>query len=521
MGLNGKTNTPMKQRRISNMMISGAGAGTMQDRGATQSSALWSLNPYYNTNFLERYREYVRWYNTSWEARKIIDIPVDDAFRQAIRYDGLDNKDCLILERAIEDFRVIRQLKRALKQERLFGGAVILGVFLQPEGTDLRERLRLKDIQQNDFLALNVIDVSRLSRPQLHFDPFSPDYDKIDWLEIAGVEVDATRLLIFDGEALISRGTQSVLQPLRYNPLGFSESKLATLYDLLVRAVGTQQGAYQLVNLASVLLIQCENLRMMKAVDSGAEAKLRQLAEQISIYRSAIIDQKGAQVTQHAANFGSVPELILTFTQLLSAASDIPATRFLGQAPGGLNATGDSDTRNYYDMIDSLRQSKIKPALRTIVNWIGISTFGYDAWKEKSISLDITFEPLWSLSETEQATVDTNYANILNTLYTSGIITAESVLAELDARGIPRSDLKLDIQIPDIPYSEDSALRPEEPRQEAEGDSDGGGGEASGITRPIVKEGEGINQLIVKEGEGINKPIIKNALAHPEQSHPE
>lgn len=61
-------------------------------------------------------------------------------------------------------------------------------------------------------------------------------------------------------------------------------------------------------------------------------AKMRELVEQLSIYRGAVIDGKGAKVSQHNASFGSVPELVMTFTQLLSAASDIPATRFLGQA---------------------------------------------------------------------------------------------------------------------------------------------------------------------------------------------
>ena len=43
--------------------------------------------------------------------------------------------------------------------------------------------------------------------------------------------------------------------------------------------------------------------------------------------------------------------MVRTFLQVAAGAADIPVTRLLGQSPAGLSATGESDTRNYYDMI--------------------------------------------------------------------------------------------------------------------------------------------------------------------------
>ena len=46
-------------------------------------------------------------------------------------------------------------------------------------------------------------------------------------------------------------------------------------------------------------------------------------------------------------NFQGLPDLMDRFAERLAAAADIPATRFMGQAPKGMNATGASDEKNY------------------------------------------------------------------------------------------------------------------------------------------------------------------------------
>lgn len=67
----------VRARRTGNMLLSGGGAETLQDRGSRFTASQHTLNPYFNNNFLARWQEYIRWYMTAWEARKIIDIPVD------------------------------------------------------------------------------------------------------------------------------------------------------------------------------------------------------------------------------------------------------------------------------------------------------------------------------------------------------------------------------------------------------------------------------------------------------------
>ncbi len=373
---------------------------------------------------------------------------------------GIDPEDRALLENAFLEFGLNRQIRRALVQERLLGGAVLLPVLLRPQEEQTSSPLDYSTLRKGDLKAVNVVDISRLSRPVVETDPFSPNCDQAHSILINGVDVHASRVCILDGDALFSRCSQSLLESFRFNPCGFGESKLATLYDLLNRVIGTQQGAYHLVNLASCLIVEAENLRMLSATASPAVSKLQEIVEQLSLYRGAVIDAKGAKVSQHNASFGSVPELVMTFAQLLSAASDIPATRFLGQAPGGLNATGDGDRANYYDMVGAYQRLKLMPVQRRVLDWIGSHLWGWETWQRKSASLELVYPGLETMSEQEQASIANTYGGLVASLHGAGMLSKEAAIAELKERKIFVTDFGIE------DCSEEKAENPATPAPE-------------------------------------------------------
>ena len=421
--------------RANNAMLRGQGSSTTQNRGSGQSVG-YSTNPFYSNNYIYRWQEWNRLYYTSWEARKIIDIPVDDMLRVPYELRGLEESDKKIIELEWNRLGLDRQIRRAFKQERLLGGCVLLGVFEVPENMKTSDELYLHKLQKRCLKAVNLVDISRLTTDEVCTDPFEPDYDVRKYMNIQGVKVHKSRLIVLDGDFLYSNSSQMMFQNFRYNPCGFGESKLATLYDLLIRETGTQEGAYHLVNMASVLLVEASRLKTLEAVGSPALEKIEEIINQINIYRGAVIDGQDVKVTQHSASFGSVPELVMTFAQLLSAASDIPATRFLSQAPGGLNATGASDLQNYYNMIDSIRHTKLKSVIAKLLDWIGTSVFGYETWIEKKVDLEIYFPPLWNLTALDQSTVDNTYGRLILDLANAGLMNEEDAVTELNARNI-------------------------------------------------------------------------------------
>jgi phage-related protein (TIGR01555 family) len=74
-----------------------------------------------------------------------------------------------------------------------------------------------------------------------------------------------------------------------------------------------------------------------------------------------------------------------------------------GQSPGGLNATGESDIRLFYDQVAAAQRRKLIPALKYITELFLSMRFknsAPDDWQ-------ITCNPLWQPTENEQA--DTNH----------------------------------------------------------------------------------------------------------------
>ena len=446
-----KSAAPARQQKTENVMLRGQGSNIEdQDRGSWQTEAPITSNPYFNNNFFTRWQSWVRWYETAWEARKTVDIPVDDAFRKRFNLTNISTEDANLLMTEYIRLDMDDRMKRAAKQERLLGGCALLFVLkddaavVKNKSADVfKAPLDLTKIQKGDLAKVNLIDINNITRPIWEDNPFSPTYDDPDELAINGIPCHTSRLMIFKGNRMFGRANQVVLQAYRLNPQGFGESVLTPLYDLLIRATGTQEAAYHLVNLSSVMLMTVENLRELSTGNNAAVDKLRDIAKQVSIYRAALMDGKNARMEQHAASFGSVPELVMTYLQILSAASDIPATRFLSQAPGGLNSTGTSDLENYYNMIGSYQVDRIKPKLMQFFNVAGASIFGHDVWLEKGKTMDIEFPPLWNLSEKEQSDMNKTIVDTYMPMYEAGMMTIQQLNEELKLRGVFISDMEL------------------------------------------------------------------------------
>ena len=72
-----------------------------------------------------------------------------------------------------------------------------------------------------------------------------------------------------------------------------------------------------------------------------------------------MIDKDREDFSRVAIQFGGLANLMDRFALRVAAAGDIPATRFMGQSPVGLNATGDGDMRNYIMMVEANRENQL------------------------------------------------------------------------------------------------------------------------------------------------------------------
>ncbi len=421
-------------------VASSAGEFGPGDRGAFNYIPNHTGNPYDSQDYVTRWRQYTHLYETSWEARKIIRIPIEDALRKKWITGGIPEEMASRIEQRLQELQFVRVLSRSMMLERLLGGCL---TFMGIDDTEDKPEKPYNPKQGEKLRFLNAVPVSRISRMTWDTNPLSANYMRPRQYFINGILVDVSRCLVWDGDPLFDP-SDFYLTNYRANLSGFGPSKLATLWDDIVKAVGTRQAAYQLIKTNNAIIMAIKDLQDLAGTDPGKKQLkvLKDVANHLSLYKAAIVDGEKVDIQQSSASFGSVPELIITFVQILSAASDIPATRFLGQAPGGLNASGDSDLENYYNMLDSLRTQRIEPQLRRIYDVIGYEMFPY--WENIRKDLEFTFPPLWNETAIEESTRHTNEIDNVIKLLDMGLLGDKKALEELNSRGVISIELHED-----------------------------------------------------------------------------
>lgn len=428
-----KTKQPAKgpsKARVRNNVGRFSGLGSEYDYNQYQQPATVPLTPMMQDKFC------VDLYYTDWAAKKIVSIPVEDMLRDGWKYEGLADDQASLLITLQDSLTVLEQVKQAMRLERLIGGCVIF-MGIDDGQDDAAKAVNYAALQKGCLKFLNVIPRTRVTNTTLDYDPLSPTYGRPVTYWVNGVEVHESRLILFKGDPLLQVPDSTIMPTQWTRNDGFGVSVLMSLLDDLTRATGSRQAAYQLVQRASVFLFQTDTMDLTSTTEGQAQmAKMQNIINQINLYRGAVINKGAGEsdpITTISPSFGSVPELVMTFLQVLAAAGDIPGSRFFSQAPGGLNAPGDTELENYYGRLESSQKQDLRPKLLKLLKVMGPSALG-EAYS--SVKIDVTFEPLWSLSEAEQATIRTqDTTNILN-MQAAQLLSDFECLEELRLRNV-------------------------------------------------------------------------------------
>lgn len=139
------------------------------------------------------------------------------------------------------------------------------------------------------------------------------------------------------------------------------------------------------------------------------------------IARSIILDaDSNESFERHTQTFAGVADMLAMFARRLSAATQIPVTVLMGQAPAGLNATGDSDMRIFYDRVASKRRQKLEPHLLSVLRRIA-GGLGYRG------PLAVKWPSLWQESPAELAARRKTVAETDAIYLTNEVLTPEEV----------------------------------------------------------------------------------------------
>ena len=368
-------------------------------------------------------------YRGDWLARKVVDIVPYDSVRAWRAWSG-HRVDVERVEAAERRLGLRVAVQRAMVLGRLYGGgALVIGT----GETDPSALARPLDerLPRGGLKYLHVVSRWQLGASSLDRDPLSPWCGEPAAYELlaagrAPLALHPSRVVRFLGHPLPDSG-------LAGSP--WSDSVLQVLYDAVHAVALTTAGATSLMHEAKVDVVTVPNLsEHLTSAETTAQLSSRfAYAAAMKSINNLLLLGDGESWSRQRVDFAGLPEMVRTFLQVAAGAADIPVTRLLGQSPSGLSATGESDTRNYYDMIAARQELDLRPQLERLDRLICRSE-GLDPG-----ALGFAFRPLWQLDGPAQAALALSKAQATQIYAGLGLwpaaVTARLVEAQLIADG--------------------------------------------------------------------------------------
>lgn len=354
--------------------------------------------------------ELVNAYRGSWMARKIVDIPAMDSCRNWRGWQA-DQADIELIEAEEKRLNVRGKVLEARKKARLFGGAAVYADF----GDDASRPLDLVRVQKGGIRFLTVFTPRQLVPGEIDTDPMSEFFGMPKEFTIAGgatgqARIHPSRLTVFVGNDLPDRDIAA-------SAFGWGDSVLVSVMQAVKQAEGASANINSLIYEANVDVVSIEGLSEILKLQGG-EDKVRGLLQMNldakSNLRALVLDAKN-KYDRKAVSFGSLPDLMDRFDQHAAGAADIPMTRFMGMSPGGMNSTGESDLRNYYDRVSAGQTLEMGPAMMRLDEALIRSATGV-----RNPAIHYEWNPLWQLGEKDKADIFKTKADAARTLAGSG-----------------------------------------------------------------------------------------------------
>lgn len=366
-------------------------------------------------------------YRDNWVVQNVVGIIPDDMTKKWFAPAGAVGPEHLKeLERVQRVTALRERVNEGLRWGRLYGGAAGLIMIRGQEGM-LGQPLELESIYPGTFQGLYILDRWQGVVPGMELvfeggEPVPAYYSITDARGNTVAKVHHSRLVRFTGRDL------PFLE--RVAELYWGESEVEALYNDVVKHDNVAANMAALTFRANVDTMEVQNLDQLFSVTSGEQQRrfwnVMQAQSVMKTNFGMQLVNRGDQIKNTQYTFTGLQEVYDSMCLDLSGASRIPVTKLFGRSPAGMNATGESDLRNYYDYVDTLREAKLRPILEKLLPVLAMS-----AWGAVPDGLDITFPPLWTPTAAEVAEIALKKAQAIRDTFQAGLFRADTAQREL------------------------------------------------------------------------------------------
>ncbi len=395
---------------------------------------LLSGTDYTRTRITQDYNLMVTLYRTHWIVKKVIDVVSNDMTKAGIEIKSdLEPELIKRVETCIKKRKVHQSLNELCRWGRLFGGA---GAVMLIDGQDeiLDQPLDLSTVMLNDFKGLLVFDRWSGITPNMSKmvdDLDSPDFGLPMYYNVSvdngnPVLVHHSRVLRFVGRPL-PRWEKEVEQY-------WGASELETVIEEIAKRDNTSYNIAQLVFLANLRVLKMSDLGDALSINDGEAQKdiYNTLSAQNSLMSSfgLYVMSKEDDFDTKQYTFSGLAEIMQQFMLDISGATGIPATKLYGRSPEGMNATGESDLQNYYEMIKENQVTTLTDAWVKLLPVIFMSELGFIP-----DDYDFDFEAIENVKEEEIADLIGKKSDSIIKGYEANLITQKEAREELKEIG--------------------------------------------------------------------------------------
>lgn len=381
-------------------------------------------------------------YQASWLAARIVDKPVDEMTREGWDFHVSDDED---VGKEIEDYHeslcLTEHVRKALKWQRLFGGALVL-IGANDGVSDLSQPLNEKAVKSIDYI--NVFDPMEARPVTWQDNPAAADYGqplmfRIEPLAIGNEEarkdvketgiagqmlvpalrfVHASRCFMFQG-TLISRRHMQIVSNANIGR-GWGDGVLARCIKLIRDFEGAWDGTSYALREFSQAIFTIQGLAQSLLADKGQKGdnyiqrRMRTIDMSRSLIRAVMLDKDGEGFERNDTTFTGVADTLREFSTIIAALADMPVSVLMGSQGGGLGASGSgqNDIQNWYA---SVKGQQVRSGLRAfLMRMAELCLMADDGPDAKMVEdprtgemepeeLKIEFRSLQQLSDMEQA----------------------------------------------------------------------------------------------------------------------
>ncbi len=344
-------------------------------------------------------------------ATRIVNAPADDMVRNGWRITGDDAKESLY--KLGEQMDMTARVCEALKWQRLFGGSLIVKEYAS-DGGNLESPVRKNAllVRMRVYAANQVV----LEKSQFNTNPSSPYFESPEVFEVkkkfgGRFRIHASRCEVLKGQPFPIDDSLKLTMQQKFWGMSELQAPYMALSVLgaFVQGIGHagQEMAVSKYRLSNLMQIMAENST------DALYARMEAIEASKSLINAVLLG-KDEEWGRDQLSFVGLPEVFDRLAMMVSGSCAIPVTKLFGRSAAGLNATGEGDTRDYYDYLNSRQTSFLGPLLQRL----------YGAIKSSVTDHEIMFNPAWSPTQAELVEMRNKQAQT-DEIYATKIVDAD------------------------------------------------------------------------------------------------